>query len=366
MTQSPAPDLAPGAHRRLFGHLPDGRAVAAVTLVNARGMSATILAYGATLQSLVVPDREGALADVTLGHAGLGGYLANAAFFGSSVGRVANRIAGGRFVLDGAEYRVPCNNGAHALHGGPQGFDRMLWEVAEIAATPLPRVVMTHVSPDGDQGFPGELRVTASYGLGDDGTLAIDYTATTDAPTIVNLTNHAYWNLAGEGAASGAMDHELMIPAETFLPTDAGAIPTGAFAPVSGTPFDFRRPRVIGARVDDTAHPQIAIGRGYDHNWVVARGRSAAPRLVARLVHPASGRSLAVHSTEPGVQFYSGNFLDGTATGKTGKPYRRGDGVALEPQMFPDTPNRPAFGAIRLAPGETYRHAIRFIFGVAD
>lgn len=356
--------LLHGAHRGVFGHLSDGSPVEAITLVNRRGMSATILSYGATLQSLIVPDREGVLADVTLGHASLAEYLGQTQYFGSSVGRVANRIAGGRFVLDGEAYAVPCNNGPNALHGGPGGFDKALWDVAEVRSVSEPMVRFRHVSPHGDQGFPGQLTVTATYMLSDAGALTIDYAATTDKPTVVNLTNHAYWNLAGEGAATGAMDHVLMIPAAHFLPTDVSAIPTGAFSPVEGTPFDFREPTAISARVGDTAHEQIRIGSGYDHNWVVARTRSDTPRLVARLSHPASGRTLDVLSTEPGVQFYSGNFLDGSTTGKSGQCYRKGDGIALEPQMFPDTPNRPEFGAIRLAPGEAYRHRIVLNFGV--
>ena len=352
----------PSATRRTFGHLPDGRAVEAVTLTQTNGMSATILAWGATLQAMLVPDREGTLADVTLGHATLADYLASDAYFGASVGRVANRIAGGRFTLDGEAYRVPANNGPNALHGGPVGFDRALWTIEAVASAPQPMVRLAHVSPDGDQGFPGTLHVTATYTLTDAGELAIEYAARTDRPTLVNLTNHAYWNLAGEGGAEGAMGHVLTIPAEHFLPTDEAAIPTGEFAPVAGTPFDFREPTAIGARVRDAGHPQIAIGRGYDHNWVIARTRTAEPRLVAMLAHPGSGRSLAVLSTEPGVQFYSGNFLDGTLVGKAGKAYRQGDGIALEPQMFPDTPNRPDFGSVRLAPGETYRHRMIFRF----
>lgn len=351
---------APGVHRSTFGHLPDGRAVEAVTLVNARGISATVIAYGATLQSVIVPDREGVRVDVTLGHATIDEYLAKPQYFGSSVGRVANRIAGGRFVLDGTEYRVPCNNGPNALHGGPGGFDKALWEIVAVSDAPVPSVTLAHTSRDGDEGFPGTLRVTATYALDDGGNLAIEYRAEADRPTIVNLTNHAYWNLAGEGAATGAMDHVLTIPADHFLPTDETAIPTGDFADVTGTPFDFREPTVIGARVRDASHPQIRIGTGYDHNWVVARDRSDEPRLVARLEHPASGRALDVLSTEPGVQFYSGNFLDGSSIGKAGRCYRMGDGIALEPQMFPDTPNRPSFGSVRLEPGEEYRHRLVF------
>jgi len=362
MQLTSSPILTPGAHRAVFGHLPDGRAVEAVTLVNSAGMQATVIAYGATLQSVIVPDRNGNLADVTLGHATLAEYLAQNAYLGSSVGRVANRIAGGRFMLDGAEYRVPCNNGPNALHGGPGGFDKALWEIAAVSASPVPTVTLAHTSPDGDQGFPGTLQVTAGYALGDDGVLAITYRAVTDRATIVNMTNHAYWNLAGEGGSGGAMDHVLTIPAEHVLPTDADAIPTGEFAPVAGTPFDFREPHVIGARVGDTTHDQIRIGHGYDHSWVIARERAERPRLLARLAHPASGRVLEVLSTEPGVQFYSGNFLDGSTVGKAGQAYGKGHGVALEPQMFPDTPNQPQFGAIRLDPGDEYCHRIVFAF----
>jgi aldose 1-epimerase len=362
MKETPSDCLRPGAHRCVFGHLPDGRAVEAVTLVNAQGMRAKVIAFGATLQSVIVPDRDGRLADVALGHGTLAEYAAHTAYFGSSVGRVANRIAGGRFTLDGTQYRVPCNNGPNALHGGPGGFDKALWQIAETGDAPRPFVRLTHTSPDGDQGFPGSLQVSAEYALGDDGALAITYRAITDRPTVINMTNHAYWNLAGEGAPGGAMDHVLAIPAEHFLPTDATAIPTGEFAPVDGTPFDFRTPRVIGERVRDTAHEQIRIGHGYDHNWVIARSRSPQPRLLARLAHPASGRVLGVLSTEPGVQFYSGNFLDGSAVGKVGQAYRMGDGVALEPQMFPDTPNQPQFGSLRLDPGAEYCHRIVFAF----
>lgn len=366
MRESPSATPGPGAHRRVFGHLPDGRAVEAVTLVNAAGMQATVIAYGATLQSVIVPDRAGTMADVTLGFADLAGYLGQSAYFGSSVGRVANRIAGGCFVLDGREYRVPCNNGPNALHGGPSGFDKALWAIVAAGDAPRPFVRLAHISPDGDQGFPGTLDVTAEYALAEDGALAITYRAVTDRATVVNMTNHAYWNLAGESAATGALDHALTIPANHFLPTDETAIPTGDFAPVAGTPFDFRAPQMIGARVGDTGHEQIRIGHGYDHNWVIARERAAAPRVLARLAHAPSGRVLEVLSTEPGVQFYSGNFLDGSAAGKAGKAYCRGDGVALEPQMFPDTPNRPEFGAIRLAPGEVYEHRIVFAFSLAD
>lgn len=352
----------PSAVRHLFGQLPGGTPVEAVTLTNAHGMSATILAWGATLQAMHVPGRDGVLADVTLGHATIADYLASDAFFGATVGRVANRIAGGRFTLDGRDYRIPANNGPNALHGGPVGFDKAVWSIAEVASEPAPMVRLAHVSPDGDQGFPGTLEVSATYTLTDAGELVIDYRATTDAPTIVNMTNHAYWNLAGEGSSEGAMGHVLTMPLETYLPTDADAIPTGEFAAVEGTPFDFRRPAAIGARVRDASHPQIRIGHGYDHCWVSDPGPAEEPVRLAALAHPGSGRRLEVLSTRPGVQFYSGNFLDGKLVGKAGRAYRMGDGLALEPQDFPDTPNRPQFGSITLRPGEEYRHRIIFRF----
>lgn len=345
-----------------FGVLPDGGEVVAVTLANSIGHSVRILTYGASIHSAVVPDRDGNFADVVLGHATLAEYLDRPQYFGATVGRVANRIAGGRFVLDGREYRVPPNNGPNALHGGPEGFDKRNWSIAATRAGPRPAVALRLVSPDGDQGFPGTLTATAEYELDEAGGLRIEYRATTDKPTVVNLSNHTYWNLAGEGSADGAMGHELAILADHYLPTDATAIPTGTIAPVADTPFDFREPQAIGARVRDARHPQIRIGRGYDHNWVAAREVTQEPRLLARARHPASGRVLEVHSDQPGLQFYSGNFLDATSEGKSGRLYRMGDAFALEPQMFPDTPNQPDFGSLRLDPGQTYRSTILFRF----
>lgn len=351
-----------GASRTPFGTLPGGEQVDAVTLWNARGTRVTIITYGAGIQAVLVPDRDGRFADVTLGHAALAPYLATPQFIGSTVGRVANRIAGGRFTLDGREYRIPANNGPNALHGGARGFDKANWSVMEMKDAPGPRVTLGHVSADGDQGFPGALRVTATYALGEDNTLSVEYRAGADRPTLANITSHAYWNLAGDGAPGGAMDHRLTIPADHFLPTDASAIPTGEFRAVAGTPFDFRTPTVIGERVRDAADEQLRIGRGYDHNWVIARAAAPEPRLVARLEHPDSGRVLELWSDQPGLQFYSGNFLDGTTVGKAGRMYRMGDGVALEPQMFPDTPNRPEFGSLRLEPGSVYRNRTEFRF----
>ncbi len=339
-----------------FGTMPDGTPVQRIELAGG-GIRVGVLTLGGTLQSVLAPDRDGGLADVALGFASVGEYLAAPGYIGASIGRVANRIAAGRFTLDEREYQLPVNNGANSLHGGAEGFDRRVWDIVAATAS---AVRLRLVSPDGDQGYPGELTVTADFTLGD-GSLGIDYRATTDRPTIVNLTSHAYWNLAGEGSGS-IDDHRLTSPAAAFTPVDAGLIPTGEIASVAGTPFDFRG----GARLGDRIHgddPQLQLAGGIDHNLVIARAPSVALRHMARLADPASGRSLDLWSNQPGLQVYSGNFLDGSSIGKSGRPYQRGAGIALEPQMFPDTPNHPAFGSLRLAPGEEYHHAIRLVFG---
>jgi aldose 1-epimerase len=350
--------------RSAFGRLANGEAVELITLTNAGGVSASIITYGAGIQALWAPGRNGELADVALGHPTLKPYVEQPQFIGSTVGRVANRIAGGRFSFDGREYRVPVNNGPNSLHGGERGFDKVNWEVLGTDDQDQASVTLGYVSPDGDQGYPGTLTVTATYALGSDDALTVEYRAATDRPTLVNLSNHAYWNLAGEGAQEGAMGQLLTIPAEEYLPTDSTAIPTGEFRGVAGTPFDFRQPRLVGERVRDAADEQIRIGRGYDHNMVIAREPSAEPRLVARVEHPGSGRVMEMLSNQPGLQFYSGNFLDGSSSGKSGRLYRMGDAIALEPQMFPDTPNRPEFGSLRLDPGQAYRNVIIWRFGV--
>ncbi len=359
-------DRASAVRRQQFGRLPGGRLVEAITLGRAPGIEATILTYGATLQALVAPDAGGHRADVVLGHGSLEPYLEQPQYFGSTVGRVANRIAGGRFELDGVRHQVPPNDGANALHGGASGFDKANWRVVSVSSEPCPQLVLAHLSPDGDQGFPGALDTTATFSITAPDTLALDYRATCDRPTLVNITTHAYWNLAGEGAAAGAMGHHLHIPAAHFLPTDAGAIPTGEVRAVAGTPFDFRKAGVIGDRVRRAEDDQILIGRGYDHNWVVRREVAPAPGLMAMLRDPGSGRRLELFSNQPGLQFYSGNFLDGSSVGKSGRAYRMGDAVALEPQMFPDTPNQPDFGTLRLDPGDTYLHRILFRFSAME
>jgi aldose 1-epimerase len=349
------------ASRASFGTTPDGKDVTLVTLSNGKGMTAKILSLGAALYALEVPDRNGRPGDVVLGYPDLKGTFAKPQYFGATVGRYANRIAKGRFTLDGHAYAVPVNDGPNSLHGGKLGFDKVLWTVARLESGTRPSVTMTYASPDGDQGYPGTLTVTARYTLDDSNQLSIEYTATTDKPTIVNITNHTYWNLAGEGSGS-VMDHELTIAGDAYLPTDATAIPTGEVRSVAGTAFDFRRPKPIGRDIRDAKEQQLLFGRGYDHNWVISRKEAAQPREVARVHDPRSGRVLSLWSTQPGLQFYSGNFLDGTTSGKAGGVYRQGDAFVLEPQIFPDTPNQPAFGSARLAPGQTYRNAMTYRF----
>lgn len=343
-----------------------GVAVEAVTLANQAGVSARILSYGATLHSLVAPDRAGRRADVLLGYDDLAGYVDKPNYFGVTVGRYANRIAGGRFSLDGKAYRLPRNDhDLNALHGGTTGFDKVVWRVVSVESGPVARVVLAHRSADGDQGFPGTLDATVTYTLDEAGALGIEFSATTDRPTIVNMTNHAIFDLGGEGSAGGILAHRLTVPAARYTPVDAALIPTGERRAVAGTPFDFRTPRVIGQSIRDGRDQQIVYGRGYDHNFALDDGLTPEPKLAARLEDPASGRVLEVLTTEPGVQVYTGNFLDGTLVGKQGHLYRMGDGIALEPQKFPDSPNQPDFVSARIDPGKPYRHLMIYRLSVA-
>lgn len=353
------------AERGAAGKLKDGTAVEAITLSNAKGVSARILTYGATLQSLFAPDRKGQKADVVLGQETPADYEANHNYLGVTVGRVANRIANARFTLDGVVYTLPNNNGANSLHGGGQGFDRANWTVAKIASGPVASVVLTHRSPDGDMGYPGNLDVKVTYSLDERGNLGIVFAATTDKPTIVNMTNHALFNMAGDGAPQGAMAQRLTIPAARFTPVSETLIPTGELRPVAGSVFDFRKGRVVADGVRNGRDPQVVVGHGYDHNYVLDKGQTATPMLAARLEDPTSGRVLELLTTEPGVQLYTGNFLDGTVVGKAGRLYRMGDGIALEPQKFPDTPNQPKFGSVRVDPGKPYRHAMIYRLSVS-
>jgi aldose 1-epimerase len=355
--------MATDARQATFGTLPDGRRVEAVTLDDGHGFTARVISLGASLQSLTLPDRHGKLADVVLAYPDLHDYLAKPQYFGATVGRFANRIGKGRFTLDGKPYQLTLNDGPNSLHGGTQGFDKVVWQVVKVTKSPEPSVTLRYVSPDGDQGYPGTLTATATYTLKAGHELDIDYSATTDKPTIVNLSNHTYWNLGGEGSGS-VYDDVLTIPADSITPVDDTLIPTGEFRSVAGTDYDFRQGKPIGRDIRDGKEAQLLRGRGYDMNWVIGRTGASAPRLVAKVEDPHSGRVLTLYSAQPGLQFYSGNFLDGTSVGKSGRIYRQGDAFVLEPQMFPDTPNHPAFGSARLAPGQTYRNRIVYRFSV--
>lgn len=355
-----------GVERASFGALPDGREVEAITLSNASGVKARIITYGAILQGLESADRYGKTADIVLGYSDLGGYLAKPNYFGATIGRYANRIAGGRFMLDGKSYTLARNDGPNSLHGGKAGFDKVLWQVLEVKDGDTPSVTLAYTSPDGEEGYPGTLKATATYTLNRANELSIEYRADTDKPTIVNLTSHSYFNLAGEASGKSILGHRLNIPADRYTPVDATLIPTGELRSVAGTSFDFRQPQLIGARIRDGKETQLLLGRGYDHNYVLNSGVTGPPRLAARLEDPESGRVLELLSDQPGLQFYSGNFLDAMVAGKSGKIYRQGDGLCLEPQLFPDTPNKPDFGSARLEPGQTYRARMILRLSVAE
>ncbi|UED86656.1 aldose epimerase family protein [Streptomyces profundus] len=340
-----------------FGRLADGTEIQRWTL-SAGGVRLGVLNFGGIVQSLEVPDRDGELANVSLGFGELGPYLGDSPYMGALIGRYGNRIAAGRFTLDGTEHQVPVNDGPNSLHGGTTGYDKRVWDV-----TPHGRSGLTlhYTSPDGEMGYPGELDVTVAYTLTDEGAFRIEYTATTDAPTVLNLTNHTYFNLAGEGSG-GIYDHKLSLNAGRFTPVDETLIPTGELASVGGTPFDFRRGKTIGEDIRES-HQQILYGQGFDHNFVLDKGGTARPERIAQVYERGSGRLMTVSTTEPGVQFYSGNFLDGTLVGTSGRAYRQGDGLCLETQHFPDSPNQPDFPSTTLRPGETYRSTTVYAFG---
>lgn len=339
-----------------FGRTPDGTDVELYTLTGGGGAVARIASFGAIVVSLAVPDRDGRLDDVVLGFDTLDGYLLHPRpYFGAICGRYANRIRGGRFTLDGREYALACNDGENHLHGGQKGFDRAVW-AARIAGG---GVELSLRSPDGEEGYPGDLSVRVRYALTDENALSIDYVATTDRATLVNLTHHSYFNLDGAGRGD-VLGHVLTIDADRFTPVVEGLIPTGELRDVRGTPMDFTRPTPIGARIG-SKDEQLLLARGYDHNWVLNR-RGDGPSLAARVESPATGRVLEVLTTEPGVHFYSGNFLDGTFAGKGGRIYGRRHGLCLETQHFPDSPNQPGFPSTVLRPGETYRTTTVFRF----
>ncbi len=352
------PAAEASVQRRSFGKIPDGREVELFVLRNRHGVEATITNFGATLVSLRAPDRNGRFADVLLGYDTLDGYVSDKANFGGTIGRYANRIAHGKFTLNGTTYTLAKNNGENHLHGGIRGFNKVLWDARDVSTAGAPAVQMSYLSKDGEEGYPGNLSVQVTFALTDDNALRIDYLAGTDRDTVLNLTNHAYFNLAGDG---DILQHRLQLHASRFTPVDATLIPTGEIREVKGTPFDFTTPQVIGARIGSDDQ-QLKLGKGYDHNFVLDGGGSGALSPAARVVEPNSGRVLQVFTTEPGIQFYTGNFLDGTIRGKGGKTYPFRSGFCLETQHFPDSPNKPAFPSVVLKPGQQFKSTTVYNF----
>lgn len=351
----------PRVERTPFGTAPDGAAVELFTLTNSRGCEARVITWGCILVSLRLPDRDGMLDDVVLGHDDLAGYLTASPYFGAVVGRYANRIAGGRFTLDGETYQLATNDGPNHLHGGVRGFDKAVWAPSFAERAEGVALILRHRSPDGDEGYPGALDAQVAYTLTERDELIVEYRATTDRATHVNLTQHSYFNLAC-GRADDVLGHVLTLNADAYTPVHADQIPTGGIEPVDGTPFDFRAPAPIGQRIGER-HLQLRHGGGYDHNWVLRRSQAGcAP--AASVVEPLSGRTLEVSTTEPGIQFYSGNQLDGTITGKGARRYTARAALCLETQGFPDAPNQPAFPSTVLRPGQRLRARTIFRFGV--
>jgi aldose 1-epimerase len=346
--------------QELFGKLADGTKVHRWSLENG-GTRMKVLSYGGVVQSLEIPDRRGRYANVSAGFDDLDDYVARSPHFGALIGRYGNRIAKGRFTLDGTTYQLSVNDGENSLHGGALGFDYRVWDVEPFAEGSDVGLRLRYTSADGEMGYPGTLKAKVTYTLTRSGDWRIDYEATTDKATVVNLTSHVYWNLAGEGSGT-IEDHELSIAASRFTPTDAGLIPTGELAKVAGTPFDFRRAKPIGRDIR-AGHPQLVLAKGFDHNWVLDKGITARPEHIATLRDPSSGRTLRIATDQPGLQFYSGNFLDGTLTGPGGSVYRQGDALCLETQHFPDSPNQPSFPSTVLRPGQTYRSTTVHTFG---
>jgi aldose 1-epimerase len=340
-----------------FGATPAGEPVDIYTLRNDKGAEARIMTYGGIVQSLKMPDKDGHFADVVLGYDNLDSYIKLSPYFGALIGRFGNRIGGAKFTLDGTTYTLAANDGPNTLHGGLKGFDKRVWTGKPNMSSDGPQLILHYLSKDGEEGFPGNLDVTAIYTLTQDNGLKVEFTATTDKDTVLNLTHHGYWNLAGHG---DILNHVLMIDADRFTPVDSTLIPTGVLQSVEGTPFDFRTPTAIGARIGQDDQ-QLKYGKGYDHNWVINKmmGQLA---LMARVTEPTTGRVMEVWSTEPGLQFYSGNFLDGTITGKGGWVYAHRDAFVMEPQHFPDSPNKPEFPTTELKPGEVYHNTIIYKF----
>lgn len=357
-----APAPKPMIEKSTFGALPDGRTADLYTLRNEQGMTVQITNFGGAITSWTAPDKAGKYEDITLGCDSLAGYLRGTPFFGALIGRYGNRIAKGKFTLDSATYTLATNNIGNHLHGGIVGFDKVLWTATAMEGE-TPALKLTYVSKDGEEGYPGELSVEMLYTLLKDNALSIHYKATTDKPTVVNLTNHAYFNLAN-GGKGNILDHELMLSADAFLPVDSTLIPTGELRPVKGTVFDFTQPTKIGARINDSSDIQIKYGLGYDHCWVFNKAHTGTAQLIATLYEPTTGRLMEVLTTEPAIQFYSGNFLDGKVIGKGGVAYQLRSGLCLETQHYPDSPNQPAFPSTVLRPGEVYKTTTMYRFSV--
>jgi len=344
----------------LFGKMPDGSPVDLYTLTNANGVTASITTYGARVTSLKVPDKKGTMADVVLGFDNLDGYFAENPYFGAVVGRYGNRIAKGRFTLDGKTYKLAVNNGVNSLHGGIKGFDKVNWTGADVSTKDTPSLELRSLSKDMEEGYPGALTSIVTYSLTPQNELKIDYKATTNMDTVLNLTNHSYWNLAGAGDGD-ILGHQLTLVASKFTPVDSTLIPTGQLKDVEGTPFDFRKATAIGERIDDKKDEQIKFGGGYDHNFVID-GADGSLKRCALVTDPTSGRTMEVLTTQPGVQFYTGNFLDGKIKGKGGKVYGHRSALCLETQHFPDSPNKPEFPTVVLKPGEEYKQVTVYKF----
>lgn len=351
-----------GMTKKSFGKTPDGAEITLYSLTNASGMEVGIINYGAIVISIKVPDRAGKFGDVVLGFDSLDGYEADNPYFGAIVGRYGNRIAKGEFKLDGKTYTLAKNNGPNSLHGGVKGFNKAVWTARDVSTPDLPAVRLTYLSKDGEEGYPGNLTVEVTYSLTAHNELKIDYSLSTDKDTVANVTNHSYFNLAGEGSGD-VLKHDLTVNADKFTPVDDTLIPTGELKNVAGTPFDFRKSTAIGARIDQDDE-QLKFGKGYDHNWILNRAAGAPPSLAARVYEPTTGRVLEVWTTQPGVQFYSGNFLDGTIHGKSGHVYGHRSGFCLETQHFPDSPNHSNFSSTEIKPGQHFRSTTLFKFSV--
>jgi aldose 1-epimerase len=345
-----------------FGHLENGAPVDLYTLTNAKGCELKITNYGCIIVALKVPDKDGIMGDVVLGYETVGEYIENSPYFGAVVGRYGNRIGGARFTLDGVEYQLAVNDGENHLHGGLKGFDKVLWKGEEVSSGEGPAVKFSYVSIDGEEGYPGALSAEITYTLTHDNGLKIDYLATTDKKTVLNLTHHSYFNLAGAGSGD-ILGHEMMIDADQFIPAGPGLIPTGELRSVRGTPFDFTTPTTVGARINQDDE-QLRTGGGYDHCWALNKKSEGGLELGVRVYEPTTGRVMEVYTTEPGVQFYAGNFLDGSNVGKGGKVYEYRSAICLEAQHFPDSPNQPRFPTVELEPGQEYRKTTIYKFSV--